>query len=119
MGCALQFQGHEVDAGKLNSIKIGVTTEQEILDRLGMPDSIVQKQTEGVRVYQYKDVTNIIYGIPFILTVGRGRQRGEVINIGTKAGRVAEIEHVYFTERTFTRSVENDSPSLKGMNQAK
>ena len=58
-GCAINYQGHEVEQERIESVKVGTTTEQDLLDRFGMPDTIVDKRGEGIRVYQYKDFTSI------------------------------------------------------------
>lgn len=111
-GCALIYHGHEINDEQIASIRVGVTTEQELLSRLGMPDAVIQKQTEGVRVFQYKDFTSFGVGIPFLISLGRARQRGQMMNVMIKEGKVVEVEHNFFAERFFSRSVENDSPAL-------
>ncbi|MGE0526186.1 MAG: hypothetical protein AB7P49_03915 [Bdellovibrionales bacterium] len=114
-GCALIWQGHDLDLEKVNKIQVGVTTEQDLIHMLGMPEGIVHKHSDGIKVFQYKDVNVLTVGIPFFFSLGRGRQRGLVMNVGMKDNRVVEIEKNFMTEQMFSRSVDKDHPGFKSV----
>jgi hypothetical protein len=102
-GCALIYSGHSIDEHVIQSIQPGITTEEELLRRLGSPDTIVRKHVEGITVYQYKSVRLWSVGIPFPISIGRVTQTGRVLNVMVKSGKVMNYEDNEMKERFFSR----------------
>lgn len=103
-GCSLGFQGHHLDQRIIASLRPGITTEQELIHMLGEPEALTSKRSEGVKVYQYRNLRVFSVGIPFfILSVGRGKQSGRTLNVIVKDGTVVDYEETVFSERFFSR----------------
>jgi hypothetical protein len=103
-GCALMYQGHNIDENVIKSIQPGITTEEVLVRLLGPPETIIKKNLEGITVYQYKYVRILSIGIPFFVSIGRITQNGRVLNIMVKSGKVMDYEDNQMQEQFFWKS---------------
>ncbi|HAZ08021.1 MAG TPA: hypothetical protein DCZ01_05735 [Elusimicrobia bacterium] len=85
-GCMATWTGHRVPIEKLSSFKPGETTAEQVEQTLGKPENIVHKSMDGLTVYIYQSIVNVVLGVPLPISVGRGRQRGFMLNVVFRDG---------------------------------
>lgn len=95
--CARITNGVQIEIGKLDKVKLNMTTREEVVEMFGKPQTTVINKLEEITTYQYKYITTrscaipIVPGLPLI-TFGKGADNGYLLNIAIRDGLVVNYE---------------------------
>lgn len=95
-GCTMMSHGRwsNIERTDVNKLRIGVTTEADVLASFGEPQRIVQR-TDGLKILGYSHGLDRGLGlsIPFLLSIGRTGGTGQTLNISFRGGVVSDYEY--------------------------
>lgn len=94
-GCAIVSHGRiaKITYRHVDSIKVGVSTKEDIIELLGKPQKIVYKPND-IEVFVYSHGVERSIAIPFILSWGRVGGTGQTLTVTFQSGRVTDYEFI-------------------------
>lgn len=102
-GCSLSWTGHNIRRESLGELVRSRVSEREVIERLGPPENVVYKSAGSIKVLVYQSIVTMHLGIPFLISVGRGRQSGYTANLVFQDGRLTDFELIEMKQKLLWR----------------
>jgi outer membrane protein assembly factor BamE (lipoprotein component of BamABCDE complex) len=94
-GCAMMSQGTVlgIPDEAIESLRVGVTTKDEVIAQFGRPHRIMYHPSQGMEVFTYMSSFDRSLFVPFPVTLGRAAGSGKTVNITFVNDVVADYQY--------------------------